>query len=69
VVLVKPGGFGPGEAAGGPAYYAVQYSKSYGEIMVVAAGKYDLWNQPAGGKAQKLEADLEVEPGKLVELD
>ncbi|HEV3021692.1 MAG TPA: VWA domain-containing protein [Pirellulales bacterium] len=69
VVLVKPGGFGPGEAAGGPAYYAVQYSKNYGEIMVVAAGKYDLWIQPAGGKGQKLESDLEVEPGKLVELD
>jgi hypothetical protein len=70
VALVKPGGFGPGEAAGGPAYYAVQFSKSYGEIMVVAAGKYDLWLKRAGdAKAQKLESDLEVEAGKLVEID
>jgi hypothetical protein len=70
VALIQPDGLGPGVAAGGPAWYAVQCCVKYGEEMVVAAGKYDLWMRPAGGgKSQKLEEKLEVGPGKLVELD
>ncbi len=43
--------------------YTVQEVKKYGDIMVVPAGKYDIWVDD-----NIIEEDVEIAPGKLRRL-
>ncbi len=42
---------------------------NYGDILVVPAGKYDVHVSDASGKLTTLEEDLDVESGKMVQLE
>lgn len=47
----------------------VQTARKLGDVLVAPAGKYDLWLVPVEGAPMLIESELEIEPGKLVELD
>jgi hypothetical protein len=49
---------------------AAQSAPGYGKDMVVAPGQYDLWIEPAnGGKPERLAEKIEVEAGKVAEVE
>lgn len=56
IVVSRPGGLGSVERA--------TESKRFGQVMVVPAGKWDIWIDD-----DKIEEGFEVEPGKLHELE
>jgi Mg-chelatase subunit ChlD len=68
VALVEPEGYGPDTAG---AFRPVQTCTKYGELMVVPAGKYDLWLKAddGGAVAEVLEKKLEVPAGKVTVIE
>jgi hypothetical protein len=71
--LIQVGGQGPvkqilvvptGTPDNTRASYTVQEAKKFGDLLVVPAGKYDIWVD-----SNVLEEGLEVAPGKLLRLE
>jgi hypothetical protein len=49
---------------------SVQSAPGYGKDMVIAAGQYDLWIEPAdGGRSERIAEKVEVTAGKLTVIE
>jgi len=64
VALTEVDGYGPDAFNFDP----VQLATKYGVDMVAPIGKYDLWIQLPDGSAEKLEAALEIQGGRVTAL-